>query len=143
MISENKLKHSIGVARNCYNIAISLGLSEDDAKASFVMGLLHDIGYEQCGVCGHAKVSGEYIDKFLKNGYAINNAISTHGDGKSCYSIWHKILNTADLTTSYLGEAVSAQERIDGIKDFHGKDSKQYKNAVKMANLLGLKYDEH
>ena len=48
-ISERKLKHSLEVARECKNLANQIKKDEAFANAAFVMGFLHDIGYEICG----------------------------------------------------------------------------------------------
>ena len=51
MISENKIKHILGVARRCKEIAKKQGLSEQEQNACYVMGFLHDIGYDNLTDC--------------------------------------------------------------------------------------------
>ena len=45
-ISEDRLHHILGVARKAYKIAKEEGFDEDFARKMFMIGWLHDIGYE-------------------------------------------------------------------------------------------------
>ena len=46
-ISEHRLDHTIAVARKCYDLAKNeYDMSEMDARKMFLMGFLHDMGYE-------------------------------------------------------------------------------------------------
>ena len=45
-ISDNRLRHSIGVARKAYQIAKDMGKDEDFCRKMFMLGYIHDIGYE-------------------------------------------------------------------------------------------------
>lgn len=142
MISENKIKHSLGVARACREIARQKGLSEDFSDAMFVMGLLHDIGYEDEPNSSHGHKSSEMIRSF--QGYIDEccDAINSHGLTFDNWLFYDEVLNLADMTTSYDGIKVSIEERLQGIEERHGSDSIHYKNAVEVANKLKeLGYD--
>ena len=46
-ISNDRMKHILGVARQCYKLAKEkYKLSEDDSRKAFMLGYLHDVGYE-------------------------------------------------------------------------------------------------
>ena len=45
-MDENRLKHSIAVARKMVEIARSKNLSDEDIKNCFIIGYNHDVGYE-------------------------------------------------------------------------------------------------
>ena len=45
-MDEDRIKHSIAVARKMVEIAQSKNLSNDDIRACFLIGYNHDIGYE-------------------------------------------------------------------------------------------------
>ena len=46
-ITSNRLEHSIAVARKCYTLAkTEYEMSEEEARKMFLMGFIHDMGYE-------------------------------------------------------------------------------------------------
>ena len=45
MITEDRIKHCLSVARKCHVLAKNRYHDEDVARKAFVVGLLHDIGY--------------------------------------------------------------------------------------------------
>lgn len=142
MISENKLKHSLGVAKACRKLGKEKGYATDVCDALFVMGFLHDIGYEDAPNTSHPKVGASMIDSFVENPEMLE-AIRHHGKKFDNLSDFDRILNEADLTISYNGEPCSIKSRLFGIQTRYGKDSEHYKNAILMAKALGLiKYEE-
>jgi len=73
-IDDNRLKHSIAVARKMQEIACNYNLSEEDKNNLFVIGLNHDIGYEFTKIStNHNKIGGEILKntgfKFWKEIY--------------------------------------------------------------------------
>ena len=140
MISENKLKHILGVARACEKEAKRLGLTKEEQDACFVMGFLHDIGYE--------RITSENITEHPQKGYdlimtatsylpQISSAIQRHGRcKKDDMNTFDYILNYADLTTDHKGQPVSMEERLDLIKERHGENSIHYKHAKDQAEIL-------
>ena len=140
MISENKLKHSLGVARQCEALANENGMTEEAQMACFVMGFLHDIGYESASeITKHPVESGNYIDAFLKHKDLCVDAIKNHGKRRDDFSVFDIILNTADLTVNYEGSSVSVNDRLEGIKQRHGEDSIHYQHAVEIGEYYGIK----
>ena len=140
MISENKLHHTIQVARVCYRLAKEAGMQETKARAAFVMGFLHDIGYEYLDagddVTKHAEISAALIDAMAENFPEIRDAVATHGTCTAFTSEFSRILNTADMSVMHDGTECSVEERVAGIKAFHGTDSSHTKHARAMARLI-------
>lgn len=139
MISQNKLKHTISVARKCKQIAKNKHLSEELQDACFVMGFLHDIGYEKCdekNISHHPIDSYNMILNFLQHKDEILSAIYSHGTKYDNLTIFDEILNTADLTTSYDGTDVSIEHRLNAIKTRHGETSTHYQHAMQQSNAL-------
>lgn len=136
MITENKLIHSMGVARRCRELAVEKNMPEDYCDAMFVMGLLHDVGYEDTTGRGHSKRSAEMIGSFLKYSEEAADAVKMHGRKFNCMTDADIIINTADMTVSYDGTPVTIEERVSDIKRRYGESSEQYKNAVKIADAL-------
>ena len=138
MISENKLKHSIGVARECQEIAKQMGKSEELVDACFVMGFLHYIGYELCDkdYSEHPSKSVALLDNFTHHKLDCLRGIKNHGTKYEGMSDLDYILNKADLTVDYDGSKVIMEERLSGIKERYGSDSKNYKDAENMSNAV-------
>lgn len=144
MITEDRIRHMLSVARKCYSLAKeTYNLSEDDARTCFVMGLLHDIGYEFCEKNSeHPEVGYNMLEHLTNNTYLcnrINNIIKNHGNINVKHnSILDKILNTADLSVDAKGNFVSVEERIKDIGNRYGFNSSNYLDAKKMAEMIGL-----
>lgn len=138
-ISKNKMNHILGVARECKKLAEEKGLPEDMQNACFVMGFLHDIGYEKCNratTTTHPQHSYAMICDFEKYKYEILQAIRAHGNKYDNLSVFDEILNTADLTTDYKGDKTSIEQRIESIKHVHGENSMHYKHAYNQAETI-------
>lgn len=139
-ISEHRLDHTIAVARKCYDLAKNeYGMSEMDARKMFLMGFLHDMGYEFSeGTEEHPHVMGDILESLSeqdKNDIVF--AIRTHGKPKKFLGTYNQaILNEADLTINHLGEEVSMQERCEDIRKRYGDTSHQYLNSVQMIEQL-------
>lgn len=138
MITENKIKHSLEVARLCAELASEECKDESYIQACFVMGLLHDIGYEDGLVKGHSKRSANYIDSLELFLCDIKDAIATHGQEILLANSFSEILNKADLQVNSKGERVCVFSRLADIKERYGVDSEEYKRAGILAERLGL-----
>lgn len=130
MISGNKLRHSLGVAKACQQYGRDMHKSEEYCDALFVMGFLHDIGYEKSPDTSHPSVGYNMIESFIKY-------IKNHGKKFKDLNTVDTILNMSDLTVSYNG----VYERLDGIKKCCGEDSEHFKNAMLLFEALGLNED--
>ena len=61
-ISNERLKHSLEVARLMKKSAEDAGWNKQKCEEMFVLGFLHDIGYEFAEQqCDHASVGGEML----------------------------------------------------------------------------------
>lgn len=145
MITEDRIKHMLSVARKCYSLAKEeYHLSEEGARVYFVMGLLHDIGYEFCEENSkHPEVGYNILKILFDHPYAfidIINAIKNHGDPNNIdpESFLNEILNKADLLVDAKGNNVTIEERLSDIGNRYGYDSKNYLDARKMAEIVGL-----
>lgn len=138
MISEVKLKHIIGVARECREIARQIGLNQDQQDACFVMGFLHDIGYEDCGddISLHPEKGVDLLLNYKHRELDCLNAIQNHGTKYKDLTVYDYVLNLADLTIDYKGDNVSIEQRLEDIRGRYGADSEHYKYAVQMAKAV-------
>lgn len=137
-ITDNRLRHNLGVARECYNLALhKYNFSEEKARGMFVMGFLHDIGYEFAdNRKNHPSVSYEIILQLDKD---MLLAIKNHGNSTlDEFSIFDKVLNNADLTVNSKGDNCSVEDRLNDIKIRYGDNSKEYNSALDLADKLGL-----
>ena len=67
-MDEDRLKHSIGVARKMIEIGREYNLNNNELKDVFVLGFNHDIGYEYGDNSSHAHIGGEILKR---NNYSI------------------------------------------------------------------------
>lgn len=134
-MDEDRLKHSIGVARKMVEIAKKKKMSEDEIKTCFIIGFNHDIGYEftNNGV-NHNKIGGEILKQ---NNFKYWKEIYYHGEVNSEYkSIFLDILNQADMQINKFGSDVGYDKRLEDIKNRYGKYSEIYIKCCKLVNKL-------
>lgn len=136
MISENKIKHSLAVARKCAQLAHDQGMNENAQNACFVMGLLHDIGYEINPTNTHPKTSYYMLCHMEMYKYEVFEAIRDHGTKYKNLTEFDKILNTADLMIGYDGTELTPENRIQQIAEYHGEDSTHIEHAKAMFHAL-------
>ena len=130
MITQNRWQHILGVARKCREYAAKF--RPDDSKFTedmFVLGILHDMGYEfNQSNSSHAAVGGEILKR---NDYRYWQEVSLHGNEKvDNMSDELFILNCADMSTGPNGEDFSFIERLEEIASRFGKDADAYKKCV-------------
>lgn len=138
-INNNKMNHILAVARLMYQMAIDDGKSEEYAEQMFLLGYLHDIGYEFCTKSVDHPAIGADILKTSNYKYA--NEVLYHGkpnknEIKDQYAM--DLLDKADLLIDNTGKYVGAKIRLEGIKDRYGENSHQYQNALIMVKRLKL-----
>lgn len=142
-ISEDRLHHILGVARKCYRIAKEREFDEDFCRKMFLLGIIHDLGYEYAEEQDQHPYASEELLKTLikdnsKDSLKALHAIRTHGrDTKTKTQEWI-ILNIADMTTDSKGNDVTVEQRLEDIKNRYGADSKQYMTAYELAGKIGL-----
>ena len=134
MINNDRLKHSIAVARKMVEIGKLYNLKDDELQDLFVLGFNHDIGYEYGDNSNHEYIGGEILKR---NNYKYWEEIYYHGDIKSEYtSLFLKILNKADMQIDKYGNDVGYDKRLEDIKNRYGENSKTYKNAEILISKL-------
>lgn len=129
MISSDRMAHQLSVARDLVEHARLRGsYSEQELQDLFVLGYLHDIGYEfATDPDDHAAVGGEVLKRL---GFTYWAEVANHGNPESSYSSAElDLLNLADMHTSPTGKRVTYAERLQDIADRHGEDSSRYRNA--------------
>ena len=131
MIDNNRMMHIMGVSRLMKQKASLLGLDE---KEMFILGFLHDFGYEFQDLNKHAIFAGEIMENM---GFKHYKEIMFHGDIDAEYkSLALDLLNWCDMHIDGKGNFVTFEERLNDIKTRHGENSLAYKNCLTMVDRL-------
>lgn len=139
MISAYRMAHQLGVARCVVELARQRGgYSDEELQELFLMGYLHDVGYEFTeDSTEHAAVGGEVL---ARAGFEYWREVAYHGMPDCPYASPElDILNAADMHTSPVGEPVSYEERLQGIRDRYGEDAPHCANAAAVIEELRRK----
>ena len=133
-MNEDRLRHSIAVARKMVEIAKSKNLSDEDIKNCFIIGYNHDIGYEFTkNGNNHNTIGGE----ILRNNFKYWREIYYHGEINVEYkSLYLDILNQADMQIDKYGNDVGYNKRLEDIKNRYGKDSDVYNKCCKIVDKI-------
>ena len=124
-MDNDRLKHSISVARKMVEIGKNYNLSDSELQELFILGFNHDIGYEFSNVRLDHNVIGGNILK--ENGYKFWQEVYNHGNPNANYSsLYLKILNIADMQIDKYGNDVGYEKRLEDIKNRYGENSKPY-----------------
>ena len=133
-MDNDRIKHSLAVANKMVEIGKAKGLSESDLQNLFLLGYLHDIGYQFGTNENHSIIGGNLLKN---NNYPYWQEVYYHGNPDSTYqSLYLDILNTADMMIDKFGNDVGFEKRLEDIKNRYGFDSIQYQNCVKIINNL-------
>ena len=136
-INENRLKHSLAVARLMEQKAREMNWQEEKCREMFVLGYLHDIGYEYVEKQMDHPVVGGLLLK--ETNYKYWREVYYHGSLNPDYESEElTLLNTCDMLVNSYGEVVSSQERLEDIGNRYGKDSEQYHSAKLLMQKLNL-----
>lgn len=125
-MDEDRIKHSISVARKMVEIAKINQLSDEEIKNCFIIGFPHDIGYEftENGI-DHNIIGGEILKN---NNFKYWKEIYYHGETDIEYeSLYLDILNQADMQVDKYGNDVGYDERLNDIK----KDMEEIRKYIK------------
>lgn len=135
-ISEDRQKHIMAVARKMHDIVASNpGKFEITAEDAFLLGYLHDVGYEFANKQTDHPTVGEHL--LVRNRYRYALEVGYHGIPQTNYSSEALcLLNYADMTTGPAGQDMTIRERIDDIVARYGEDSIQTKDAKKLAEII-------
>lgn len=133
-MDEDRLRHSIAVARKKVEIAKSKNLSDEDIKNCFIIGYNHDIGYEFTkNGNNHNTIGGE----ILRNNFKYWREIYYHGEINVEYkSLYLDILNQADMQIDKYGNDVGYDKRLEDIKSRYGEDSEVYNKCCKIVDKI-------
>lgn len=130
MITENRWQHILGVARKAKEFALKMQPdNEKYAQDMFLLGLLHDIGYEflETGK-GHAAFGGEIL---RRSGYKYWQEVANHGYSENAPMTDELfILDCADMSVRADGQNCSMDERLEDIGNRYGTDSQAYQKAI-------------
>ncbi|OKZ77354.1 MAG: hypothetical protein BHW01_05120 [Clostridium sp. 27_14] len=134
-MDEDRIKHSLAVARKMVEIAKKNNLNEEDIKNCFVIGFNHDIGYEFCiDKMEHNKIGGEILKA---SGFKYWKEIYYHGEIDVEYeSLYLKILNQADMQIDKYGNNVGYGRRLEDIKIRYGENSIVYNKCCKLVEKV-------
>lgn len=135
-MDDDRLKHSLSVARKMVEIAKRKNLVEEEQHELFVLGLNHDIGYEYGENTNHNIIGGNILKE---SNYKYWKEVYYHGNPDSPYkSLYLDILNMADMQVDKAGNNVNYAERLEDIKNRYGIDSKQYKDSKKIIDNIKM-----
>ncbi len=130
MISESRWQHILGVARKAKILADKLKPNNVQyAEDMFLLGIMHDLGYEFMeSNASHAAIGGEILKR---SGYQYWQEVTQHGD-ETVDDMTDElfILNCADMSTGPNGEDFTFDERLKEIAQRFGKDANAYKKCV-------------
>lgn len=117
MLTQDRKKHIYAVAEFLKNYAISWNMPRKDIEALFVLGLVHDIGYEFLNK-KHYTEHGKYGGLLLKRlGYKYWKEVYYHGVANCKYkSKFLDLLNWADMRIDGKGNLVSFEGRIQDVE---------------------------
>ena len=93
----------------------------------FVMGFLHDVGYEFSAEPTEHQFVGSAI--LESSGYLFAGEIGLHGIPFAPTTNELLLLNIADLLTDSAGNVVTLHKRLNDIASRYGEESEQYRNA--------------
>ena len=129
-IKENRIKHILGVARRCYEIAKKEQFDEDFCQKMYLLGWIHDVGYD-FEPHNHEQASAKLLGMFTNDDTALE-ALKYHDEwGMKPRSAEHRILMMADMTTDSQGNKVTIEQRLEDVARRFGKESETYKKAYK------------
>lgn len=130
MITSNRWRHILGVARKAKILADKLKPNNVQyAEDMFLLGIMHDLGYEFIeSNASHAAIGGEILKR---SGYQYWEEVTQHGD-ETVDDMTDElfILNCADMSTGPNGEDFTFDERLKEIAQRFGKDADAYKKCV-------------
>ena len=133
-MNENRLKHSLAVARKMVEIATKKGMTDEDINNCFIIGFNHDIGYEYSkNGLNHNIIGGELLKDA---GFIFWKEIYYHGVVTDEYeSIYLDILNQSDMQIDAFGNDVGYEARLEDIKNRYGQ-SDVYNKCLCLVNKI-------
>lgn len=143
-ITEDRLRRSLSIARKAYKIATYMKCGEEFARKMFLIGLIHDIGYEftqdpdkypeESGAI-LASICGGYLSPLSRDSI---NAIKECRKYPTKHTPEYTILNMADMQIDKQGNEVSVTQQLETIKAEFGEHSNEYLTACDICFIIGL-----
>lgn len=129
-MDENRIKHSLAVVKKM--IELNNGKNSEEL---FLIGYLHDIGYEfTTNMLEHNKIGGNILKE---NNFKYWKEIYYHGEPQCEYkSDYLTLLNKADMMVDNVGNDVGYLNRLENIKSRYGEESIQYIKAKQLIDEL-------
>ena len=138
-MDKDRVIHSLAVAEKMIEIAQKLELTEKEQQELFILGYLHDVGYEFKDPMNHNKIGGEILKE---SNYKYWKEVYYHGiPTKEYQSKYLDILNYADMSVNKYGKDVGFEKRLEDIKSRYGEESICYTNSLKLVKELKKKYE--
>lgn len=131
----NRYKHCYSVGKRMYAYAkYMLGWNEKKCCEMFVLGNLHDIGYELDPDCfDHDWILADILSYSFK----YHNEIRYHSQYQTEYdSPELRLLYFGDMTVDGAGNWCTLKERLEDLEKRHGKNSEVYKVSLELAKLI-------
>lgn len=141
-MDENRLRHCHGVGVKASELGRALfGWPDEKCRDMFVMGYLHDVGYQFAQEQSeHEELGGDLLRSL---GFTYWAEIFYHGNPDSAYqSNELLVLNLADMLTSKDGSATTIPARLEDIASRYGVESTQYVAAKRLAEVLVAQVQE-
>ena len=134
MMDQDRLNHSIAVARKMVEIGKKHNLDDEQLQELFLLGYNHDIGYEFGNNENHRIIGGNILKQ---SNYKYWQEVYYHGEIECEYSsLYLDILNKADMQIDKFGNDVGYVKRLEDIKNRYGKESNIYKKAEKLIDNI-------
>ncbi|MDN5903574.1 HD domain-containing protein [Corynebacterium casei] len=135
-IDDRRLLHVREVGRVCAELADSLfGWPESKSREMFILGFIHDVGYEYSSdQQQHEEIGGTILKPM---GFKYAQEVYCHGNPEVT-EMTHEllILNIADMSVNGSGQRVSFDQRLQDIENRYGVESSQYQNAVALTSKI-------
>lgn len=127
MMNQDRLNHSIAVARKMVEIGKKYNLDDEQLQELFLLGYNHDIGYEFGNNENHRIIGGNILKQ---SDYKYWQEVYYHGEIDCEYSaLYLDILNKADMQIDKFGNDVGYIKRLEDIENRYGRESNIYKKA--------------
>lgn len=131
-----RFKHMREVGTVCAELAERLfGWDESKCRQMFLLGYLHDIGYQySADQLEHEAIGGAIL---ADAGFQFADAVRDHGNPDVFpMSPELLILNIADMSVNRYGERVSFEDRLADISSRYGEESVQYVKAAELVHNI-------
>lgn len=129
----NRYNHCYNVGKRMQQYAKEKGYNEIFCNKMFILGSIHDIGYE---INSDSYLHGVVLSELLEE-YEFSKEIYHHSKLQLEHdSIAMKLLYLADMTVDGQGNWCTLKERLQDLESRYGRDSEPYIESEKIAKYL-------